>query len=77
MRGIRFLDIARWLHGRPSVADRDWFHPPARRYFAFYTNPRLVVYMPDEPSELSYSETMFRRVQNVITAGGFCTLDLG
>src|SRR5687768_7714855 len=60
---VRFDDIARWprprwlrralarLGWRPAwlpVADRDWFHPPAERFFAFYTTPPLVVYMPDE-----------------------------
>lgn len=33
--------------------------------------------MPDEPQELGYGETMFRRVQNVIALGGFGTFDLG
>ena len=90
---IRFLDIARWyrrgwlwyplarlgcgIHGRPSVADRDWFHPPSGRYFEFYTEPAIVVFMPDESRVLGYGETMFRRVQAVIGIGGFCTFDLG
>ncbi|OAI47658.1 hypothetical protein AYO44_09170 [Planctomycetaceae bacterium SCGC AG-212-F19] len=90
---IRFLGIARWdrrgwlyrplarhgfgVRGRPSVADRDWFHPPSGRFFRFYTKPEVTVYMPDEPRELGYSETIFRRVQNVIGLGGFGTFDLG
>jgi hypothetical protein len=90
---IRFLDIAGWyrrgwlyrslarlgfrVRGWPSVADRDWFHPPAGRFFRFYTKPEVTVYMPDEPRELGYGETMFRRVQNVIGLGGFSTFDLG
>jgi hypothetical protein len=90
---IRFLDIARWdRHGRlyralvrlgmgvrgyPSVADRDWFHPPARRFFRFYTVPPVTVYMVEEPPEVTYGETMFRRVQGVIALGGFATYDLG
>ena len=90
---IAFLDIARWcrggwmyrplarlglgVRGYPSVADRDWFHPPARRFFRFYTAPPVTVYMPDEPRALSYGETMFRRVQNVLGLGGFGTFDLG
>jgi hypothetical protein len=52
---IRFLDIARWyrhgwlfrplaqlglgVRGWPSVADRDWFHPPSGRFFRFFTTP--------------------------------------
>jgi hypothetical protein len=69
-----------WVGLRPRwlpVGDRDWFHPPARRFFAFYTKPQVVVYMPDEPLETDYSQTMFRRVQEVIGAGGFGTFDLG
>jgi hypothetical protein len=88
-----FRDIARWhrwgwlyrplawfgfgVRGWPSVADRDWFHPPAGRFFRFYTMPEVTVFMPDEPRELGYSKTMFRRVQNVIELGGFGTVDLG
>jgi hypothetical protein len=90
---IRFRDIARWhgggwLHrplarlgfrvrGWPSVADRDWFHPPAGRFFRFYSRPEVTVYLPDEPRDVGYGETMFRRVQNVIGLGGFSTYDLG
>ena len=89
---IRFLDIARWhrcawlwrplahlgwLGGCPCVADRHWFPYPWTGYFALYTNPRLVVYMPEEPIDLNDSERMFRRVQHVIAAGGFNTFDLG
>src|SRR4051794_33709197 len=76
---IRFRDIARWyrrgwlyrplarlgcVRGYPSVADRDWFHPPPGRFFRFYTEPPITVYMPDEPADLGHRQTMFRRVQN-------------
>jgi hypothetical protein len=88
---FRFADIAQWP--RPSwlwrllarlgwrarwlpVADRDWFHAPPDRFFAFYTTPPIVVYMPDE-SGVEYPQTCFRRVQEVIQAGGFNTADLG
>jgi hypothetical protein len=37
----------------------------------------LTVYMPDEPPETGYGQTMFRRVQDVLAAGGFGTFDLG
>lgn len=90
---IRFLDIARWYrHGwfyrplarlglgiweRPSVAERDWFHPPAGRFFRFYTEPRVTIYMPDEPPETNYGQTLFRRIQSVLAAGGFGSDDLG
>jgi hypothetical protein len=33
--------------------------------------------MPDEPVDLGYAQTMFRRVQDVMLAGGFLTNDLG
>jgi hypothetical protein len=90
---IRLLDIARWhrhgwlyrplarlglgVRGYPSVADRDWFHPPAGRFFRFFTAPPVTVFMPDEPPEASYGQTLFRRVQDVLAAGGFGTHDLG
>jgi hypothetical protein len=89
---IHFLDIARWyrrgwlyrplaylgwVYGTPFVADRDWFHPPSGRFFRFYTDPSITVYMPDEPRETSYGQTIFRRVQDVMARGGFATHDLG
>jgi hypothetical protein len=90
---IRFLDIARWYlrgwlyrplarlgfreRGWPSVADRDWFHPPAERFFRFHTTPEVTVYLPAEPPWLGYGETLFRRVQDLIALGGFSTIDLG
>ena len=87
------LDIARWprrgwlyrplarlgfgVRGRPLVADRDWFHPPAERFFRFSTTPPVTVSMPDEPWDAEYGQTLFRRVQDVLAAGGFGTFDLG
>jgi hypothetical protein len=88
---IRLADIAawprpRWLRRRLAwtgwrpawlpVADRDWFHPSADRFFRFYTTPPVTVYMPDETG-VGYGETVFRRLQNVIGRGGFSTFDLG
>jgi hypothetical protein len=89
---VHFLDIARWyrrkwlyaplarlgwVRGWPSVGDRDWFHPPAGRFFRFFTEPPLTVYMPDEPADTSYGQTLFRRIQDVMAAGGYRTCDLG
>jgi hypothetical protein len=89
---IRFFDIARWhccgwlyrplaclgwMRGGPMVADRNWFHPPSGRFFRFFTDPPVTVYMPDEPAGTSYGQTLFRRVQDVLAAGGFHTFDLG
>lgn len=90
---VRFSDIAQWprcgwfyrglvrlglgVRGRPSVAAREWFHPPARRFFRFYTEPTITVYMPDEPDDVSYGQTSFRRLQDILEAGGFSTDDLG
>lgn len=65
------------MNGWPSVADRDWFHPPAERFFRFYTDPPITVFLPNEPRETSYRETTFRRVQDVLMVGGFTTFDLG
>ena len=89
---IPFLDIARWrrwgwlyrplarmgwVRGYPAVGDQDWFHPPSGRFFRFFTDPPLTVYMPDEPRDTTYGQTLFRRVQEVMGQGGFSTFDLG
>jgi hypothetical protein len=73
----RALHFLRWRRRRlPVVADRDWFHRPPERFFAFYTQPRLVVYMPfDEPTGPHQSH--FRQAQVVMASGGFHTFDLG
>jgi hypothetical protein len=89
---FRLADIAVWprpaflwrrlgrLGWRPHwlpVGERDWFHPPSERFFRFYTEPRIIVYMPDEPEETDYGSTLFQRVQDVLREGGFNTWDLG
>ena len=89
---FRFADIARWpcppwlwrrvarLGWRPRwlpVGERDWFHPPSERFFRFYTRPPIVVYMADEPRDMDYGNTLFRRIEEVMLEGGFNTWDLG
>jgi hypothetical protein len=90
---IRFLDIARWnrfgglfrwtarfgwgVRGRPVVADRDWFHLRPGPFFRFYTDPAITIYLPDECPNTPYGQTLFRRVQEVMAAGGFGTVDVG
>ena len=64
---FHFVDIARWPWPGPlwrllfrqgwrprwlPVGERDWFHPPSERFFRFYTTPRIVVFMPDEPERV-------------------------
>ena len=88
----RFADIARWpspallwkllyrLGVKPRwlpVADRDSFHEPADRFFAFYTKPPLKVCMPRDESKEDYGSSYFDRIQNVLRHGGFHTSDLG
>ena len=83
---FRFTDLARWPRPawlrrllfragwRPRwlpVADRDWFHLPRDRFFAFYTRPPVIVYLTDDDPGVGYDETLFRRIQAVIGAGGF------
>lgn len=69
----RFGWRPRWL----PVGERDWFHPPSERFFRFYTQPRMTIYLPDEPEGTGYGETLFRRVQDVMLEFGFQTYDLG
>ncbi|WP_406694625.1 hypothetical protein V5E97_26525 [Singulisphaera sp. Ch08] len=72
-RLFRFGWRPRWL----PVGDRDWFHPPRDRFFTFYTEPPITVFLTDEDREMGYGETLFRQVQDVIESGGFATYDLG
>lgn len=76
----RFMRILKQLGGfRPTamlVADRDWFHPPQERFFRFYTDRPLTMYMPASDS-LDYLESVFFRAQVVIRRGGYETFDLG
>lgn len=69
----RFGWRPRWL----PVADRDWFHPPRDRFFAFYTRPQIVVFLVDEDEGTGHGETLFHRIEEVIRAGGYSTFDLG
>ena len=89
---VRFTDIARWprpawlwrlasRYGRRPrwlpVADRDWFHPPPDRFFRFFTDPPLTVYLADEDRGIGYWESLFRRMREVIESEGFRACDLG
>ena len=88
---FQFKDIVLWprcawiwklaakLGWRPfgmCVANRDWFHPNEEKNFEFYTEPRITIYMPkDSPEE--YCLSHFRRIQDVMQAGGYHSNDLG
>ena len=91
-RTFHFVEITRWpwpspfwrylfRHGwRPRwlpVGGQEWFHPPSERFFRFYTTPRIVVFMADEPQSTSYGDTLFFRVQLAMREGGFHSWDLG
>jgi hypothetical protein len=62
----------RWL----PVADRDWFHAPSDRFFKFYTDPPLQIFMPVD-EHLENGKSHFMRIQEVLMSGGFHTFDLG
>ncbi len=87
---VRLAEIARWprpaplwkwlagrgYRSRPApVGERDWFCAP-ERYFRFYTDPPLTIYLPEEPEE-DLQRTLFRRLEDTLLAGGFHTWDLG
>jgi hypothetical protein len=68
-----------WIGIRPGwlpIGERDWFHPPNERYIRFYATPPMTIYIPDDPHTV-YHLTLFRRIQNMIAAGGYSTFDLG
>jgi hypothetical protein len=58
------------------VADRDWFHEPKDRFFVFYTEPPMKIFMPVDELE-DHESSHFFRVQEVIRAGKYATFDLG
>jgi hypothetical protein len=65
----------RWPGALPEVGDRYWSSRPRERWFAFPTDPRLVIYMPeDEPAD--YEVSHFFRIKRVLRRGGFSTWDL-
>jgi hypothetical protein len=66
--------IRRWPR---YIADRDWFHAPHERFFRLYTIPPVTVYMPPEPMDTAYDETVFVKFQSVVRSGGFDTWNLG
>ena len=58
------------------VGERDWFHAPPDRFFRFYTDPQITVYMPaDDVRE--YGPSVFCRVQQIWRSGRADTFDLG
>ena len=73
----RLVGCFGWRPHYLMVGERDWFHPPAERFFRFYTSPSVVVYMPDECDQTNYMNTWFWRVQEVMYRGGYNTWDLG
>jgi hypothetical protein len=87
---IRYVDIARWPRPRLfwnlafligcklrwlPVADRD-FQRPGERFFRFYTNPPIVIFMPHDEKPGPYPQTWFFRIRQTIETGGFHTFDL-
>ena len=62
----------RWL---PSREHRS-LHPPSERFFRFYTWPPIAVYIPAESEGATNGSTLFHRVQDVLSEGGFATWDL-
>src|SRR3954454_2543475 len=53
---------SRWL----MVGGRDFCHLPPDRYFAFNTEPKLVVRMPKDDSPDGFVETCFYQLQLVM-----------
>jgi hypothetical protein len=89
---VRFADIARWpqpawlwkrlfaIGIRPRwlpVADRDWCHAPAERFFRFYTDPPLVLCMPASEPANRAEGTCFDQLRVIVHSSGYHTFDLG
>jgi hypothetical protein len=57
----------RWL----PVGERAWSQQPSSRFFRFYTWPPIMVFLPDEPADTPFENTLFHRIENAIQRGGF------
>lgn len=66
-----------WRPRRLPVGERGWFHAPSERFFRFYTQPRVAIDPPNDPSGTDFGGTLFRRFQDVMLQGGFSLWDLG
>ena len=71
----RLRQLMGWRTGAQYIGERDYCHPPAERFFRFFTKPRITVYLVDESVE-GYAATFFFRVSSTIQDGGFATYDL-
>ena len=86
-----FEDLAQWprprwlwnllrrFGKRPAflpVAERDWFQAEGEKYFTFYTEPPLTIYLPAEEG-MGYRQSLFGRVKVLIQRGGYDSWDLG
>ena len=57
------------------VGEREWCSAPQDRFFRWYTDPPLTVFMPADERE-SYSASYFPRIHAVLHGGRFTTFDL-
>ncbi|MCL4853945.1 MAG: hypothetical protein KJZ78_21505 [Bryobacteraceae bacterium] len=58
------------------VGERDWCRPPKERFFRWYTDPTLTVFMPDDEGQ-AYDSSYFPRIHRVLWAGKrYGTFDL-
>ena len=72
----RIKDFLCFRHPWRIVGERDWFHAPPDRFFRFYTDPQITVYMPDDDVR-EYGSSVFCRVQQIWRSGRVDTFDLG
>ena len=72
----RLLHRAGWRSAGPPVGERDWFQSPPDRYFSFYSEPPLVVFMPVDERD-DYDRSTFMQIFHIMAGGGFHTNDLG
>jgi hypothetical protein len=68
----RLIGRAPWAR---VVGERDWCRAPQDRFFRWYTSPQLTTFMPESESR-HYAESLFPRIHQVLSSGGYCTFDL-
>ncbi|MDF1816766.1 MAG: hypothetical protein P1V20_31475 [Verrucomicrobiales bacterium] len=58
------------------VGEREFCKPPGEQYFRWFTSPQITTYTPPDADDVSYDQTLFYRIHEVMSQGPFRTLDL-
>lgn len=74
----RFWKTVRHMGWRPKwlpVGEMNWFHAPRNRFFTFFTQPQITIFMPDDA--IDNDVTYFPTIQYILFVGGYAVWDMG